>query len=203
MYWWDISEQCAHRENSLFEKSSFLNNLKTSVPLSTFYTGHSVTLTLGRVSNYRSFKAVCVKWNCEQFRCSFSLCSNSKLQILRMQVLYVHSIGKLPSLQYYFSIVFCVKWNGKAHSCFLLFDELFWSESGQYVCQYTLLEKIYDVSFQYNIEKKVNDEDEDEDDSDFEGSKAAEEDLDGMACKFANLCDRLFHMTTRNTLGQT
>ena len=200
MYWWDISEQCAHRENSLFEKSSFLNNLKTSVPLSTFYTGHSVTLTLGRVSNYRSFKAVCVKWNCEQFRCSFSLCSNSKLQILRMQVLYVHSIGKLPSLQYYFSIVFCVKWNGKAHSCFLLFDELFWSESDQYVCQYTLLEKIYDVSFQYNIEKKVNDEDEDEDDSDFEGSKAAEEDLDGMACKFANLCDRLFHMTTQNIL---
>ena len=34
----------------------------------------------------------------------------------------------------------------------------------------------------------MNDEDEDEDDSDFEGSKKAmEEDLDGMACKFANL----------------
>ena len=51
------------------------------------------------------------------------------------------------------------------------------------------------VSFQYNIEKKVNDEDEDEDDSDFEGSKKAmEEDLDGMACKFANLylCLQIF-----------
>ena len=56
------------------------------------------------------------------------------------------------------------------------------------------------VSFQYNIEKKANDEDEDEDDSDFEGSKkAVEEDLDGMACKFANLYDRLCYMTTRNT----
>ena len=51
------------------------------------------------------------------------------------------------------------------------------------------------VSFQYNIEKKVNDEDEDEDDSDFEGSKKAmEEDLDGMACKFPNLylCFQIF-----------
>ena len=49
----------------------------------------------------------------------------------------------------------------------------------------------------------MNDEDEDEDDSDFEGSKkAADEDLDGMACKFANLYDRLFHMTTRNSDAQ-
>ena len=44
------------------------------------------------------------------------------------------------------------------------------------------------LSFQYNIEKKANDEDEDDDDSDFEGSKKAlEDDLDGMACKFLNL----------------
>ena len=53
---------------------------------------------------------------------------------------------------------------------------------------------------QYNIEKKANDEDEDDDDSDFEGSKkAVEEDLDGLACKFAHLYDRLLcQITTGN-----
>ena len=46
------------------------------------------------------------------------------------------------------------------------------------------------ILLQYNIEKKVNEEEED-DDSDFEGSKNVEDDLDGMARKFWNLCERL------------
>ena len=46
------------------------------------------------------------------------------------------------------------------------------------------------ILLQYNIEKKVNEE-EDDDDSDFEGSKNVEDDLDGMARRFWNLCERL------------
>ena len=51
------------------------------------------------------------------------------------------------------------------------------------------------ILLQYNIEKKVNEEEED-DDSDFEGSKNVEDDLDGMARKFWNLCERLKHLFT-------
>ena len=49
------------------------------------------------------------------------------------------------------------------------------------------------ILLQYNIEKKVNEEEED-DDSDFEGSKNVEDDLDGVARKFWNLCERLKHL---------
>ena len=49
------------------------------------------------------------------------------------------------------------------------------------------------ILLQYNIEKKVNEEEED-DDSDFEGSKNVEDDLDGMARKFWNHCERLKHL---------